>query len=119
MPVVPALSVQGTIRLGDDVMVTFLIDLETGGYSQWGAPTEALGKTQPYVEAMAAGLIEAELIDEEEEEDEEPVTPCVECGEETDGEPSEPGYRFRDGTVMCQSCTHNAYRSGWNGEGSD
>lgn len=106
MTVVPALSVQGTIRLSDDVMVTFLIDLESGGYSQWGAPTEALGKTQPYVEAMAAGIIEAELISAEEEDEDEEVRTCKICDEEIDDSDM---WAEED---RCSSCIHNAERSG-------
>ena len=59
---------------------------------------------------------DAVRLAEEPGEDDEPEQPCKECGEEA---ADDVGYTFTDGTVMCQSCTHNAYRSGWNGEGDD
>lgn len=65
------------------------------------------GSVESWEEAMRC--VEAVLKEDE------VVRPCVECGEET--ALTEPGYTFKDGRVMCSSCTHNAYRSGWNGEG--
>lgn len=64
---------------------------------------------------LRPGEIEIDL-DPEEQRADIVERPCVECGEEAVGDV---GYTFRNGTVMCSGCTHDAYRSGWNGEGSD
>ena len=36
-------SIDGTITLEDGTKVSFSIDPDDGGYSQWGAPTSVLG----------------------------------------------------------------------------
>lgn len=52
--------VEGVIHLDDGETVSFRISRELG-YSQWGNTAAALGRSQPIVEALASGLVDAEI----------------------------------------------------------
>ena len=52
-------SIDGTITLEDGTKVSFRIDPDDGGYSQWGAPTSVLGTTADVVDAMGSAVRDA------------------------------------------------------------
>lgn len=52
-------SIDGTITLEDGTKVSFSIDPDDGGYSQWGAPTSVLGATADVVDAMGSAVRDA------------------------------------------------------------
>lgn len=70
-------EVKGTIVLTDGTESEFSIGTD-GGWQQWGANRERLGRTVDAVEAMVSGLLQEELLpsdteDDEEEQDEPPA----------------------------------------------
>lgn len=52
-------SIDGTITLEDGTKVSFSIDPDDGGYSQWGASTDVLGTTVDVVDAMGSAVRDA------------------------------------------------------------
>ena len=52
-------SIDGTITLEDGTKVSFSIDPDDGGYSQWGAPINVLGTTADVVDAMGSAVRDA------------------------------------------------------------
>lgn len=63
-------EVKGTIVLTDGTESEFTIGTD-GGWQQWGATRERLGRTVDALEAMVSGLLQEELLPSDAEDDEE------------------------------------------------
>jgi hypothetical protein len=93
-------QIKGIITLADGETVEFSLGPDED--MRWGNTVENLGRTVEACELIRDALQDAELWDDG-------CVECPNCGERVEPPLNYEGREYE----MCDSCVHNARRSGW------